>query len=155
MRKRKHQKKEEELRLSEQEIRRIEEQSQRFAKEIAQKSAGNNYREYNDFDTYYDAYRLWCVAYDNFLDTLGDTRNAKGSSTGRNYNVGGNASVSGAGTGFGLGANVGNGSTDSEYESHDLTMKQKAELEKFYREHPVPVYINKEDYKDLMKSRGK
>ena len=141
-------KKGEELRLSEIEQRELEEQSTRLYKEIAAQSGGHKHDIIHDYNIYVDRLKLWTLQFNNFINSLQETRSASGSNTSNHGSFGANVG-NGA---IGVGANASGGGSEGSYQSSDISQKQAAMLESFYQSHPVPVYISKSDYKRIYKN---
>ena len=137
-------KKDEQLRLTENETRIMAEESQRFLQEVQSQAGGKDvpYEVIDDFEIYSNRMRLYTVEYNNFIKELEATSKSSGSSS----SSAGGANVGAAGV-----VNVGvNGSgSDSSYSSENISKKQEAMLQKFRQTHKVPVYIPKGKYKSI------
>lgn len=127
-------KKGEELRLSEFEQKQVEYNSKRFLEEVEKQTGGTNipYQVYTDFQMYYDAKKLYNLKLSHFIDTIGATSSASASQKSQ----GGNASGGAAGASLGLGASY----SEGNYQSENMSEKQKALWYKFQQENKVPVY---------------
>lgn len=141
-------KKGEELRLSEIEERKFEEESQRMVKEIQRQAGGADIKTevIYDFDIYSKRMQLWSIQFSNFIDMLSETRSAQGSSKSGNGSIGVNAPTPTPGY-MSLAGNLSAGGSTSQHTYSDVSKRQEAMLKKFYAEYPIPVYINKNDYK--------
>lgn len=141
-------KKDEALTLSAQESLELERESKRYAEEV-QRQVGDiklPYQPVYDVNTYFTYKKLRQVALDNFIKKLEETRHTTGSSKSGSGSVGvSNAFVTG------LNPNVSASGSASEYESKDISQKQEIMWRKFNEEHPVPVYIDKSQYKYFFK----
>lgn len=144
-------KKGEELRLSETEQRYFEAESQQVIKEIQRQSGGTDVptNVFHDFEIYTVHYKLWLSKFNRLIQTLQETRKASGSSESRNGGFGLGVSV--PGQPFTGNTNVSGGQSDSLHSYSDISKKQEAMLFAFYKENPIPVYINKNDYKHYYK----
>lgn len=124
-------KKDEEIKENEYNLKKASFESERYYKEIKAQAGGDDvpYKVINDWNDYLSARDIYLQAYNDFLDEIGSTRTATSSSSAGGANVG----VAGVGVGI-------NGS-GSDYNSDDISMKQKVMWDKFQKSHPVPVFI--------------
>lgn len=141
-------KKDEALTLSAQESLELERESKRYAEEV-QRQLGDTklpYKPVYDFDTYLTYKKLRQVALDTFIKELENTRESSGGSKSGSGSVGvSNAFVTG------LNPNVSASGSVSNYDFKDISQKQEIMWRKFNEEHPVPVYIDKSQYKYFFK----
>lgn len=141
-------KKDEALTLSAQESLELERESKRYAEEV-QRQLGDTklpYKAVYDFDTYLTYKKLRQVALDTFIKELENTRESSGGSKSGSGSVGvSNAFVTG------LNPNVSASGSVSNYDFKDISQKQEIMWRKFNEEHPVPVYIDKSQYKYFFK----
>ena len=140
-------KKDEELRLSENETRIMAEESQRFLQEVQSQAGGKDvpYEVLDDFEIYSNRMRLYTVEYNNFIKEIEATSKSSGSSSSSS----GGASVGGSVVGTGVNVGVNGSGSDSSYSSENISKKQEAMLQKFRQTHKVPVYIPKGKYKSI------
>lgn len=124
-------KKGEEIKENEYNLKKASFESERYYKEIKAQVGGDDvpYKVIHDWNDYLSARDIYLQAYNDFLDEIGSTRTATSSSSAGGANVG----VAGVGVGI-------NGS-GSDYNSDDISMKQKVMWDKFQKSHPVPVFI--------------
>lgn len=141
-------KKGEELTLSAQESLELERESKRYAEEV-QRQVGDTKlptKTVYDIDTYMTYKKLRQVALDNFIKELENTRQSSGGSKSGSGSIGvSNAFVTG------LNPNVSGSGSVSNYDFKDISQKQDIMWRKFNEEHPIPVYIDKSQYKYLFK----
>lgn len=140
--------KNEALTLSAQESLELERESKRYAEEV-QRQIGDvklPYTAVYDINTYFTYKKLRQVALDNFIKTLENTRESSGGSKSGSGSIGvSNAFVTG------LNPNVSGSGSVSNYDFKDISQKQEIMWRKFNEEHPVPVYIDKSQYKHFFK----
>lgn len=143
-----HQKKNEEISLSEHEAHMLEIQSKMFLEDLEKQLGGEKipYYEVYDVEIYSNALKLWNLQFEKFIQKIGATRKSNASGTSNSYNAG-----------FGVGssmpqapisANANGGTSDSKYnmESYDLSEQQKREWQHFVSTHKKPVFIDKKKY---------
>lgn len=137
-------KKDEELRLSAQESLDLERETKKIAQEIKSATGGKDIpvRYVYDVGTYQTYLKIRNIAYQRLIDELKATQSATGSS------VGGNAGASVAGTGVNVGGH------GSDYNSENISQRQQELINKFNEDYPIPVYLDKNEYKEYFKDRN-
>lgn len=130
--------KDEELRLSAQESLDLERETKRLAEEIARATGNQDIptKFYYDVEQYKLALKIRTYKFENLIQELGATSKAIADNGSGGINIG-----TGQGAGFGL-----NGS-GGYYDSENISKKQAAMLQKFNEECPIPVFIDKSQYK--------
>lgn len=113
--------------------------SEQYWKEIQEQTGGKcPSKDFYDFDIYVAHKKLWDLEYKHFLDEIGATQSASGSSDSQNLSGGFSLGAGAAGPNGNI--NAAEGTSHSEYKSENLTQKQEAMMHQWYSEHPMPVY---------------
>lgn len=117
--------------------------SEEYFKSIQQQTGGKiPYKEYTDEAEYEAALTAWSTEFETFINTfISETSQSVSSSYSKNTSAGGNVGAQVLGSGFDSGANYTSGESSSGSNSFNVSQKQAAELERFYKTHPMPVYI--------------
>lgn len=150
-----HQKKNEEISLSEHESHMLEIQSKMYLEDLQKQLGGESipYYEVYDVEIYSNALKLWNVQFENFIKKIGASKksNAAGSSTSFNNSIGVGAPISEAGTNLGVNSSGGTSKSEYKMESYDLSEQQKREWQHFVSTHKKPVFIDKKKYDRMYK----
>lgn len=136
-------KKEEELRLSAQESLDLERETKKIAQEIRNATGGKDIpiKYVFDIETYQTYMKLRNLRYQRLIDELKATQSSIAS------NGSGNVGFNTAGTGLTLGG------SGSYYNSENISKRQQEIINKFNEENPIPVYIDKNEYKYYFKDK--
>lgn len=143
-----HQKKIEEINLSEHEAHMLEIHSKMFLEDLEKQLGGEKipYYEVYDVEIYSNALKLWNLQFENFIQKIGATKksNATGSSSSWNNSIGVGAPT--GGTNLGVNSSGGTSASNYNMESYDLSEYQKREWQLFVSTHKKPVFIDKKKY---------
>lgn len=136
-------KKDEELRLSAQESLDLERETKKIAQEVHNATGGKDIpiKYVYDINTYYTYMKLRNIRYQRLIDELKATQSSIAS------NGSGNVGFNTAGTGLTLGG------SGSYYNSENISKRQQEIINKFNEENPIPVYIDKNEYKYYFKDK--
>lgn len=126
---------------TEESLKKLQYKSEEYFKSIQAQTRGKfNYKVYTDLGSYEAALTTWTTQFNNFINTLQETSKSESSSSSGNFNVGANAGASVTGTGGQGGINFGKASSGSESSGSNISQKQQAKMDKWYSDHPMPVY---------------
>lgn len=130
-------KEKEKLETKKHELEKASFESKRYFEEIKHQAGGENvpYKVYDNFDAYLTARDIYLTAFNNFIDEVGLTRQAKADSSQLGFNAGGSY--------LGTGANAGVSNNESAYDMKDWSQQNEIAWKKFQQKYPVPIYYYK------------
>lgn len=122
------------------ELKKLQIENETYLKQIQQQTGNKtNYKIYKNYNEYKSALSSWETEFDIFITKfISETSESTSNSQSENWN--GQASVN-AGKLAGASGGIGEGSSSSGSYSYNVSKQQEAQIEKFYRSHPMPVYI--------------
>lgn len=117
--------------------------SEEYFKSIQQQTGGKiPYKEYFDETEYEAALTAWANKFQSFIDEfISETSQSTSSSYSKNTSANGELNAQVLGSGFGSGAGYTSGESSSGSNSFNVSQRQAAELERFYKANPMPVYV--------------
>lgn len=138
-------------------LKELEDESKRFYQEILKQSGGREipYKEVNDINLYKHDLQTYITAYQIFINKIGATQVASGSSSSSSKNSSGHGGlnlgvpingITGASGGLSGSGSKGSSSSDSSYDSKNISKKQEEMIQAWQKEHPIPIYIDLQKY---------
>lgn len=135
----------------EEKLKALQYESEQYWKEINQQTGGIcNYVDYYDYDKYEAAMKAWTNDFTKFVDNLSETSKSKSESYSSSFDgsLGINGGVSPKAS-IGVNGAIGSGESQSGSSSENISKKQEAQMQEFYRTHPMPVFhYFKAEHKD-------
>lgn len=128
-----HNKEEEKLRLSEQQLAQAKYESEKYYKEIKHQAGGDDvpYKTYTNYQDYLSARQVYLDALNAVIDDFIQHPQKSAASGSHGINLGAGAK--------GISGSIGGSNSESQYV--DISPGFKAEWYKFQHKYPVPVYI--------------
>lgn len=124
---------------SEESLKRLSIRSEEYFKSIQSQTNGNsNYEVYTDVTKYQAALSAWSTEFEGFINNfIAETSSSSSSSYSNGYSgsTGVNSPIVGAS------GSVGSNESSSGSHSYNVSQKQQAEIDRWYKSHPMPVYI--------------